>query len=116
MPASCALVAPITCRSRASASLCVASAATIAGLSRLRTRASRWIVVGTLALSALLIQTPGLAGRLHVTPLHLEDWIIAALGGALACLPLLLEAARTPASQHSGIRRSQPTITGSSRI
>lgn len=103
-------------RSLALASLCIASAATIAGLSRLRTRASRWIVAGTMALSVLLIQTPGLAGRLHVTPLHLEDWTLAALGGALVCLPLLLEAARTPSSHRSVIRRSQPTITGSSRI
>ncbi len=85
-------------RSMALASLCIASATAISGLSRLRTRASRWVVVGTLALSAALLQMPFLAKRLHVTPLHLEDWGIALLGGVLACGPSFLERRHDPGS------------------
>lgn len=78
-------------RSLALAAICVASACVVAGLSRLRTTAARSIVAGTLGSSAVLIQTPVLAGRLHVTPLHLADWAIAGLAGALAVVPILLE-------------------------
>jgi Ca2+-transporting ATPase len=95
-------------RSLALAALCVASASAIAGLSRLRTRASRWVASGTLAISALLIQTPGVAKRLHLTPLHLEDWIVAALAGALVCLPLFLETARVPRMAKSATRSGRP--------
>jgi Ca2+-transporting ATPase len=70
--------------------LCVASAGVTGLLSGLRSRASRWIVAGTLALTAALVQIAPLASRLHVRPLHLDEWGIAIGGGALACLPLLL--------------------------
>src|SRR5690606_20066753 len=65
-------------------------------LSRLGTAAARWIIAATLGSSILAIQTPSLASRLHVTPLHLEDWVLAALGGALVIAPILLEAASPP--------------------
>jgi len=71
-------------RSMALAVLAAASAAITAALSRLRTRAAWTIALGTLALTAGLIQTPGLAAALHVAPLHLDDWAAAAAGGALA--------------------------------
>jgi hypothetical protein len=69
----------------------------------LRTTAARWIVVGTVGLSALLIQVPALAERVHVSPLHLEDWGLAALAGLLASLPLLVESTRVPARQAPGL-------------
>jgi len=72
--------------------LCVASAGVTAALSGLRTRAARWIAAGTLALSAALVQIAPVAARLHIRPLHLDEWGIAAAGGVLACLPLLLGA------------------------
>ncbi len=72
--------------------LSVASAGVAAALSGLHTRASRWIAAGTLALALLLVQVPLLASRLHLRPLHLDEWAIAIAGGALACLPVLLEA------------------------
>jgi Ca2+-transporting ATPase len=72
--------------------LSVASAGVAAALSGLRTGASRWIAVGTLALALVLVQTPALATHLHLRPLHFDDWAIAIAGGTLACLPVLLEA------------------------
>jgi len=95
-------------RSLTLASLCIASASTVAGLSAGRTPAARWVVAGTLFLTAALIQTPALAARLHVTPLHAADWTAAALGGALATLPLVLEGLlrpRAPSAAH-GFRRA----------
>jgi Ca2+-transporting ATPase len=72
--------------------LSVASAGVAAALSGLRTGASRAIAAGTLALAVLLVQSAPLAARLHLRPLHLDEWAIAFAGGALACLPVLLEA------------------------
>ncbi|MEQ8230122.1 MAG: cation transporting ATPase C-terminal domain-containing protein, partial [Gammaproteobacteria bacterium] len=72
------------------AALSVASGAITAVLSRLRTATAWIVVVVTLGLSALLIQLPFLAARLHVAPLHLDDWLVAALGGcAVGVLPAL---------------------------
>lgn len=77
-------------RAMAIAALSVASGAITAVLSRLRT-ATAWIVVlATLGLSALLVQIPFLAARLHVAPIHIDDWLVAALGGcAVSVLPAL---------------------------
>jgi len=72
--------------------LTVASAGVTAILSGLRTRSARWIVVSTLALSAALVQIAPVAARLHISPLHRDDWGIAVGGGVLACLPLVLGA------------------------
>ena len=66
--------------------LTVASAGITANLSRLRTRAA-WIMVGgTVALSWLFVQTPLLAGFLHLRPLHSDDWLFAIAGGLIASL------------------------------
>lgn len=81
-------------RAMALACLGIASALTVAGLSRLQTAAARWIVVGTAALSAILIQVPWLADRLHLAPLHAEDWGLALLGGLLGSAPLLVDVLR----------------------
>jgi Ca2+-transporting ATPase len=44
------------------------------------------MVVGTMALSVLLVQTPALATLLHLKPLHRDDWLLAVAGGSLAAL------------------------------
>jgi phosphoserine phosphatase len=80
-------------RAMALACLTFASAAIAAALTRLSTRVSRVISAGTIVLSVVLIQTPALAARLHVEPLHLEDWATAVAGGLVAvCVPIALRA------------------------
>ena len=78
-------------RAMAMAALSCASALLVAALTRLRTALSRWIAGGTLALALLLIQVPALAAALHLDPLHLDDWLRALFGAALAVAPLLPE-------------------------
>jgi Ca2+-transporting ATPase len=68
-------------RSMALLALTVASATMTAGLTRLRSRASVIAVLATIGSALVLIQTPALAMLLHVSPLHADDWLIAALGG-----------------------------------
>ncbi|HZY04634.1 MAG TPA: cation-transporting P-type ATPase [Anaeromyxobacteraceae bacterium] len=77
-------------RTLALSSLCVASAGFLVVLGGLRVRIGRWIALGTLLSAALLVQTPQLAGTLHLTPLHLDDWALSIAAGALGCLPVLL--------------------------
>ena len=76
--------------------LMAASAGITASLSRLRSMAARVVVSVTLATSWLLIQVPWIATRLHLHPLHLDDWLIAIGGGLIAGIPpLLLARARS---------------------
>ncbi|MFI5315629.1 MAG: cation-translocating P-type ATPase [Myxococcota bacterium] len=77
-------------RAMALVALNVASAGVTASLSGLRTRAAAVVCAATLALAVVLVQVAPLAARLHVSPLHLDDWALAVAGGALACLPLWL--------------------------
>ncbi len=77
-------------RAMALGTLVCASATITAMLSGLRTRAARLVTVATLAVSAVLMQTPALAGLLHLRPLHADDLGIAAAGSVVAALPLLL--------------------------
>jgi Ca2+-transporting ATPase len=79
-------------RSMALVAMNVASAGVTASLSGLRTRASRAICAATLASAIAIVQIAPLAARLHLEPLHLEEWALALAGGALACLPLWLGA------------------------
>jgi Ca2+-transporting ATPase len=65
-----------------------ASAALTAVLSGLRTRIARLVAGATVALAVVLVQVPPLAARLHVRPLHLDDWALALGASAAACLPL----------------------------
>jgi Ca2+-transporting ATPase len=67
-------------RAMALAVLTLASAALAATLSRLRTGAARVISGATVAVSAVVIQTPPLAALVHVSPLHMDDWAIAIAG------------------------------------
>jgi len=71
-------------RSMALAVLTAASAAMTAALSGLRTRMAWLVTSATLGLSVALVQTPMSAAALHVAPLHLDDWALAAAAGALA--------------------------------
>jgi Ca2+-transporting ATPase len=71
-------------RAMAIVALTVASAGITAGLSGLRGRIARILVLATLLLSVLLVQVPALAALLHLRPLHLEDWILALAGGLVA--------------------------------
>lgn len=77
-------------RAMALAILTFASAALTAVLSRLRTWTSRAVAAGTVALSVALVQTPVVAGLLHLEPLHLEDWILAASAAVFGCAPLAI--------------------------
>ncbi len=91
--------------------LSVASAGVTATLSGLRTHASRWIVAGTLAGTAALVQIAPLAARLHLRPLHLDEWSIAIGGGALTCLPLLI-GALAGGRRHARVDRATGGLLG----
>lgn len=77
-------------RAMALAVLTLASAALTAVLSGLRTWISRTVAAGTVALSVALVQTPALARLLHLEPLHLGDWTLAAIAAVLGCTPLVI--------------------------
>jgi Ca2+-transporting ATPase len=80
-------------RAMALACLAFASAAIAGVLTGLRTPIARVIAGATIATAVLLLQTPGLAARLHVEPLHLDDWALAVAGGLFAVgVPLALRA------------------------
>jgi Ca2+-transporting ATPase len=71
-------------RAVALATLSLSSALLASVLSGLRTRAARVVAAATAAGSALLIQVPALAALVHVLPLDLDDWALAAGGSLLA--------------------------------
>lgn len=70
-------------RSMALVALVVASATMTAGLTRLRSQSSVIAVLATIASAVLLVQIAPLARLLHLSPLHLDDWLIAGSGGAV---------------------------------
>jgi Ca2+-transporting ATPase len=71
-------------RTMALAVLIVASSTVTVGLSHLRTAAAMAVVAMAVASAIALIQVPAFAELLHLTPLHRDDWIIAAAGGVIA--------------------------------
>lgn len=71
-------------RAMALAVLTVVSAVVTVVLSRLRTWASWVVSTATAAMSVVLIQIPAVATRLHVQPLHLDDWGHVLLGSLVA--------------------------------
>jgi Ca2+-transporting ATPase len=95
-------------RAMALAVLTLTSAATTAVLSGLRTSAARWIATATAASSVLIVQTGPLASRLHLEPLHVDDWAIAWGLALTAALPLAV--LRAP-----GLSVSRPTARPASR-
>jgi Ca2+-transporting ATPase len=75
-------------RAMALAVLTVASAVLTAVLSGLRSRMARTVVLVSVGLSVLLVQSAWLAGWLHLRPLHLDDWALVVVGALLAAAPL----------------------------
>jgi Ca2+-transporting ATPase len=74
-------------RAAALACLTLASAGLTAGLSRLRTATARTVCLATAASSFVLIQWPTAARLLHLSPLHVDDWGVAAAVGLLCAVP-----------------------------
>lgn len=78
-------------RAMAMVALTCASAAATAVLSRLRTKSAWLMVAVTVGSSLALVQTPWLAARLSLQPLHGDDWLIAMFGGLLSVAgPIIL--------------------------
>lgn len=73
-------------RSMALAVLIVASATVTAGLSRLRGRTALGLATAALVSAIVLIQVPTIARLLHLSPLHGDDWLVAAAAGLAAGL------------------------------
>lgn len=76
-------------RAMALATLGLASATLTAALSRLRTRLAVAIALLSVGSAVLLLQIPALAAAVHVEPLHLDDWALAAAGSVMAAAPAL---------------------------
>ena len=70
-------------RSMALVALIVTSATMTAGLTRLRSQGSIIAILATIGSALVLVQVPPLASLLHLSPLHADDWLIAALGGLM---------------------------------
>ena len=69
--------------------LTLGSAAITAVLSGLR-GVTAGTVIGLTVLSAVVfVQIPVLSRLMHLTPLHMDDWLIGVAGASLATLPLL---------------------------
>ncbi|HEY6036490.1 MAG TPA: cation-transporting P-type ATPase, partial [Kofleriaceae bacterium] len=84
--------------------LVTASASTTAVLDRLRTRAA-WVVIAlSVAVTLALVQVPWLAAHLHLSPLHVDDWLLAIAGGV--AVPLVLGIDR-----HRPARPTTPTFS-----
>jgi P-type Ca2+ transporter type 2C len=78
-------------RAMAMVILSVASAATTAVLSGLRTRAAWAMPLIALGVAAGFVQLPWMASHLVLQPLHSDDWWIAASGGCISvALPVAL--------------------------
>ncbi len=70
-------------RAAALVTLSFASATLAAVLSGMRTTAARAVVALTVVLALVLVQTPALAARMHVLPLHGDDLAAAAFAGVV---------------------------------
>lgn len=81
-------------RAMALVTLTAASAGITIMLSGLRSRTAWLITIITIGLALLLIQTPALAGFLHLAPLHFDDWLLAITGAMTAAALTLLSRAK----------------------
>jgi Ca2+-transporting ATPase len=61
--------------------LVVASATLAVTLSAARNRAALTVALASIGSALLFVETPHMAGLLHLEPLHADDWLIAAAGG-----------------------------------
>jgi Ca2+-transporting ATPase len=71
-------------RSMALAILVVASATVTVGLSRMRGRLAWGLAAATVASALLMIQIEAIARVLHMSPLHAQEWLLAAGSGLAA--------------------------------
>jgi Ca2+-transporting ATPase len=77
-------------RAMALIALTFASAGITASLSKLRGLPAKLVVLATFSSTLLLVQTPGISALLHLSPLHWDEWAIAAAGALLvSVLPTL---------------------------
>ncbi|MCC7014596.1 MAG: cation-transporting P-type ATPase [Planctomycetes bacterium] len=81
-------------RAMALVALTLASATVTGILTGLRRSLARWIVASSIALAVVLVQTPWISARLHLSPLHATDWALAAAVSLLASVPLWLTRTR----------------------
>ena len=78
-------------RAMALATLIIAGVGITGMLSGLRNKAALLVTGGALTSAFILIQNGWLSALLLLRPLHVDDWFIAGLGGAIACVPLIYE-------------------------
>lgn len=95
-------------RALAMATMVLAHGVLAAALSGLRTWVARGVVIGSLGLSALLIQLPLPAAALHLVPLHAQDWLLALGGGGLAAVAAVVNGPRRARGGRGRWRRPQP--------
>jgi Ca2+-transporting ATPase len=77
-------------RAMALVALTFASAGITASLSKLQGLAAKLVVIAIISSSPLLVQIPGIAALLHLSPLHWDEWAIAAAGAlSVSILPAL---------------------------
>lgn len=81
-------------RAMALVTLTAASAGITVILSGLRSRAAWLITAITIGLAWVLVQTPALAGFLHLAPLHFDDWLLAIAGAMTAAALTVLGRAK----------------------
>ncbi|HET8850041.1 MAG TPA: cation transporting ATPase C-terminal domain-containing protein [Marinobacter sp.] len=77
-------------RSMALATLILAGAGITASLRPRQTLASIIVIALAIGSAVIMTQIRWMAELVHVQPLHRDDWLIAASGAALCCIPLLL--------------------------
>ena len=93
-------------RAMALVALSCASAALTAVLSRLKTLVAWVVTLCTLGFSALLVQIPYLAGWLHISPLHWDDWSIALAGGFI-CILLPMACFQIPVPHRRSLKKNR---------
>ena len=99
-------------RAMALVALVVASATMTAGLSRLRSPAAVIAVLATIGSALILVQVPVFASILHLSPLHVDDWLIAAGGGLLAGSLAALLPGLSERSRARSLRSGRGMTTG----
>jgi Ca2+-transporting ATPase len=60
-------------------------------LNGLRGTTAKVVVLLTLVSAVVLVQIPEVSGLVHLTPLHLDDWLIGMGGAGLAVAPVLAD-------------------------
>jgi Ca2+-transporting ATPase len=71
--------------------LTLSSAALTVVLNGLRGTTAKVVVLLTLVSAVVLVQIPEVSSLVHLTPLHLDDWLIGMGGAGLAVVPVLAD-------------------------